>query len=106
VSWRLQKTAARIRIGRVQLEESLLLMVMKDTLQVIANREYLRAAGKNKWRRIIVSVQAGVKPVKHDGRLYCRWDCFLVFLTWFCLKTFVTTWSRASAASSVTGAGE
>ncbi|WP_323859521.1 hypothetical protein [Pantoea sp. JKS000250] len=48
MSWRLQKTAARIRIGRVQLEESLLLMVIKDTLQVIANREYLRAAGKNK----------------------------------------------------------
>lgn len=80
-------------------------MVMKDTPQVIANREHLRAAGKNKWRRIIVSVQAGVKPVKHDGRLYCRWDCFLVFQIWFCLKTFVTAWSVALAASLATGAG-
>jgi len=38
VSWRLQQTAARIRIGLVLLEESLLLMAMKDTPQVIANR--------------------------------------------------------------------
>ncbi|WP_346460505.1 DUF1173 family protein [Pantoea agglomerans] len=38
VSWRLQQTAARIRIGLMLLEESLLLMAMKDTPQVIANR--------------------------------------------------------------------
>lgn len=65
VSWRLQQTAARIRIGRVPLDESLLLMAMKDTPQVIANREHLRAAEKNKRRLIVVSVLAGVKPVKH-----------------------------------------
>ncbi|KAA5923413.1 DUF1173 domain-containing protein [Pantoea sp. Bo_2] len=104
--WRLQQTAARIRIGRVPLEESLLLMAMKDMPQVIANREHLRANGKNKRRRIIIFVLAGVKPVKHDGRLYCRWGCFLAFLIWFCLKTFVTAWSVAFAANSSTGAGE
>ncbi|WP_262390947.1 DUF1173 domain-containing protein [Pantoea alfalfae] len=65
VSWRLQHTAARIRIGRVPLEESLLLMAMKDTPQVIANREHMRAAKKNKRRLIVVSVLAGVKPVRH-----------------------------------------
>ncbi|MEN4691289.1 DUF1173 family protein [Pantoea agglomerans] len=59
VSWRLQQTAARIRIGRVPLEESLLLMAMKDTPQVIANREHLRVAEKNKRRLIVVSVLAG-----------------------------------------------
>ncbi len=64
VSWRLQQTAARIRIGRVPLEESLLLMAMKDTPQVIVNREHLRAAEKSKRRLIVVSVLAGVKPVK------------------------------------------
>lgn len=39
VSWRLQQTAARIRIGRVPLEESLLLMAMKGTQHVIADRK-------------------------------------------------------------------
>ncbi|WP_325177872.1 hypothetical protein [Pantoea sp. 1B4] len=66
VSWRLQQTAARIRIGRVPLEESLLLMAMKGTQHVIANREHLRAAEKNKRRLIVISVLAGVRPVKHD----------------------------------------
>jgi len=47
VSWRLQQTAARIRIGRVPLDESLLLMAMKDTPQVSVNREHLREAEKN-----------------------------------------------------------
>jgi len=59
VSWRLQQTAGRIRVGRVPLEESLLLMAMKGTPQVVANREHLRAAGKNKRRLIVVSVLAG-----------------------------------------------
>ncbi len=59
VSWRLQQTAARIRIGRVPLDESLLLMAMKDTPQVIVNREHLRAAEKNIRRLIVVSVLAG-----------------------------------------------
>ena len=59
MSWRLQQTAARIRIGRVPLDESRLLMAVKDTPQVIANREHLRAAEKNERRLIIVSVLAG-----------------------------------------------
>lgn len=59
MSWRLQQTAARIRIGRVPLEESLLLMAMKNTPQVIANREHLRATEKKKRRLIVVSVLAG-----------------------------------------------
>ncbi|MGC0914855.1 DUF1173 family protein [Pantoea agglomerans] len=59
VSWRLQQTATRIRIGRVPLEESLLLMATKGTQQVIANREHLRAAEKNKRRLIVISVLAG-----------------------------------------------
>jgi len=59
VSWRLQQTAARIRIGRVPQEESLLLMAMKDTPQVIANQEHLRTAEKNKRRLIVVSILAG-----------------------------------------------
>lgn len=59
VNWRLQQTAARIRIGRVPLEESLLLMTTKGTPQVVANREHLRAAEKNKRRLIVVSVLAG-----------------------------------------------
>ncbi|MBW1216267.1 DUF1173 family protein [Pantoea allii] len=59
VSWRLQHTAVRIRIGRVPLEESLLLMAMKGTQQVIANREHLRSAEKNKRRLIVVSMLAG-----------------------------------------------
>ncbi|MEJ1269099.1 DUF1173 family protein [Pantoea ananatis] len=59
VSWRLQQTAARIRVGRVPLEESLLLMAMKGTPQVISNWQHLRAAEKNKRRLIVVSVLAG-----------------------------------------------
>ncbi|WP_420704455.1 DUF1173 family protein [Pantoea ananatis] len=59
VSWRLLQTAGRIRVGRVPLEESLLLMAMKGTPQVISNLEHLRAAGKNKRRLIVVSVLAG-----------------------------------------------
>ncbi|NKE96871.1 DUF1173 domain-containing protein (plasmid) [Pantoea agglomerans] len=59
VSWHLQQTAARIRIGRVPLEESLLLMALKGTQQVIANREHLRAAEKSKRRLIVVSMLAG-----------------------------------------------
>lgn len=59
MSWRLQQTAARIRIGRVPLDESRLLMAVKDTPQVIANREHLRAAEKNKRRLIVVSMLAG-----------------------------------------------
>jgi len=42
----------------VPLEESLLLMAMKGTPQVVANREHLRAAGKSKRRLIVVSVLA------------------------------------------------
>nr|WP_275103468.1 DUF1173 family protein [Pantoea agglomerans] len=59
MSWHLQQTAARIRIGRVPLEESLLLMAMKGSQQVIANREHLRAAEKNKRRLIVVSMLSG-----------------------------------------------
>ena len=58
VSWHLQQTAGRIRVGRVPLEESLLLMAMKGTPQVISNWEHLRAAEKNKRRLIVVSVLA------------------------------------------------
>ncbi|WP_242638517.1 DUF1173 family protein [Pantoea ananatis] len=58
VSWHLQQTAGRIRVGRVPLEESLLLMAMKGTPQVISNREHLRAAEKNQRRLIVVSVLA------------------------------------------------
>ncbi|WIL44533.1 DUF1173 family protein (plasmid) [Pantoea agglomerans] len=59
VSWHLQQTAGRISVGRVPLEESLLLMATKGTPQVVANREHLRAAEKNKRRLIVVSVLAG-----------------------------------------------
>uniref|UniRef100_UPI0023AF8B86 DUF1173 family protein n=5 Tax=Erwiniaceae TaxID=1903409 RepID=UPI0023AF8B86 len=59
VSWHLQQTAGRIRVGRVPLEESLLLMAMKGTPQVVANRDHLRVAEKNKRRLIVVSVLAG-----------------------------------------------
>ena len=58
VSWHLQQTAGRVRVGRVPLEESLLLMTMKGTPQVVANWENLRAAEKNKRRLIVVSVLA------------------------------------------------
>ncbi|KNH27341.1 DUF1173 family protein [Pantoea vagans] len=59
VSWHLQQTATRIRIGPVPLEESLLLMATKGSQQVITNREHLRAAEKNKRRLIVISVLAG-----------------------------------------------
>ena len=58
ISWRLNETAARVRIGRIPLQQSLLLMAMKGTPQVISNREHLRAAEKNKRRLIVVSVLA------------------------------------------------
>lgn len=58
VSWHLQQTAGRIRVGRVPLEESLLLMAMKGTPQVISNWEHMRVAEKNQRRLIVVSVLA------------------------------------------------
>lgn len=68
VSWHLQQTAARIRVGRVPLAQSLLLMAMKGTPQVVSNREHMRAAEKNRRRLIVISVLAGWSEAG-EGRL-------------------------------------
>ncbi|MCW0346218.1 hypothetical protein NB703_004311 [Pantoea ananatis] len=59
VSWHLHQTAGRVRVGRVPLEESLLLMAIKGSPQVISNWEHLRVAEKNKRRLVVVSILAG-----------------------------------------------
>lgn len=58
VTWRLQQTAARIRIGKIPLLESMLLMAIKNTQQATANRLRTLAAENGKRRLIIVSMLA------------------------------------------------
>lgn len=55
VSWRLNETAARIRIGRIPLQQSLMLMAMKDSPQVAQNRQIAKDAGRGARRLILVS---------------------------------------------------
>ncbi|MDE1186171.1 MAG: DUF1173 family protein [Pantoea sp.] len=55
VSWRLNETATRIRIGRLPLKDSLLLMSMNNTRQADDNRQRVRAAEKSLRRLIIIS---------------------------------------------------
>lgn len=55
VSWRLNETAARIRIGRIPLQQSLMLMAMKDSPQVAQNRQIAKDAGRGARRLILIS---------------------------------------------------
>lgn len=55
VSWKLNNTAARIRIGRVSLQASLLLMARKDTPQAENNCHRSRNARQSSRRLITVS---------------------------------------------------
>ncbi|WP_223821313.1 DUF1173 family protein, partial [Pantoea sp. B_10] len=55
VSWRLNETAARIRIGRSPLQQSLMLMAMKDSLQAAQNRQTAKDAASASRRLIFVS---------------------------------------------------
>lgn len=55
VSWRLNETAGRIRIGRIPLRQSLMLMAMKDSPQVAENRRIVKEAAGDSRRLIIIS---------------------------------------------------
>lgn len=55
VSWKLNNTAARIRIGRLFLQESLLLMARNNSLQSEDNRKRSRNAEQSSRRLITVS---------------------------------------------------
>lgn len=55
VSWRLNETAARIRIGRIPLQQSLILMAMKDSPQALKNRQVAKGAGSGSRRLILIS---------------------------------------------------
>lgn len=55
VSWRLNETAARVRIGRVPLQHSLMLMAMKDSVQAVQNRKVAKDAGNGSRRLILIS---------------------------------------------------
>ncbi len=58
VSWRLNETVGRIRIGRVPFRQSLMLMAMKDSPQAAQNRQTAKDAGSASRRLIFVSQQA------------------------------------------------
>ncbi|MGC1072813.1 DUF1173 family protein [Pantoea agglomerans] len=68
VSWRLNETAARVRIGRVPLQQSLLLMAMKDSAQAVQNRQAARDAGYGSRRLILISQLAAWSDAA-DARL-------------------------------------
>ncbi|WP_242455723.1 DUF1173 family protein [Pantoea agglomerans] len=57
ISWRLNETAARVRIGQVPLQQSLMLMLMamKDSPQVAQNRLIAKDAGRALRRLILIS---------------------------------------------------
>ena len=55
VSWRLNETAGRIRIGRIPLRQSLMLMAMKDSPQVAENRRIAKEAAGDSRRLILIS---------------------------------------------------
>ncbi|MDU4749001.1 hypothetical protein FHW04_003817 [Pantoea sp. AN62] len=55
ISWRLNETAARVRIGQVPLQQSLMLMAMKDSPQVTQNRLIAKDAGRASRRLILIS---------------------------------------------------
>jgi hypothetical protein len=58
ISWKLNNAAARIRIGRISLQESLLLMARKNTPQSEDNRRHCRKAEQSSRRLITVSQMA------------------------------------------------
>lgn len=58
LSWKIQDTAAMIRIGRIPLQESLLLMANKGSQQAKDNWQRSRSAEKASRRLIFVSVLA------------------------------------------------
>lgn len=68
VSWRLNEAAARVRIGRVPLQQSLLLMATKDSAQAVQNRHVARDAG-SKSRRLILISQLAAWSDAADARL-------------------------------------
>ena len=55
ISWRLNETAARVRIGPVPLQQSLMLMAMKDSPQAVQNRQVAKDAGCGSRRLILIS---------------------------------------------------
>ncbi|PPC67093.1 hypothetical protein C1Y42_22385 [Pantoea sp. ICBG 985] len=68
ISWRLSETASRIRIGRLPLHQSLMLMAMKDSQQAELNRQITKVASSGS-RRLIVISQLAAWSVAADERL-------------------------------------
>lgn len=68
VSWRLNEMAARVRIGQVPLQQSLMLMAMKDSPQAAQNRHIAKDAARASRRLILISQLAAWSDAA-DARL-------------------------------------
>ncbi|RRW59179.1 DUF1173 family protein, partial [Pantoea dispersa] len=70
VSWRLNETAGRIRIGRIPLRQSLMLMAMKDSPQVAENRRIIKEAAGDSRRLIMISQLAAWSDAAEERLQY------------------------------------